>query len=192
MPINNFFTWKIKCVLFGNRPSNSQNIRINDVGIDTVLETTLLGVITDDKWSWKSPISHVKTKMAISIAILYKAPNFLSQKSLYTLYFSLIAPYMTYCVAIWETTFKTKINSVILLQKRATRILSKKPDRLYTCGQIEYLYEVIGMHPTIYIFFFLLFHIPFYWLCYTQSSLTGKYIFSNAYRCSKFITCWSN
>lgn len=36
-------------------------------------ENKFLGVIIDDKLSWKSHINHVKTKMSKTIAILYKA-----------------------------------------------------------------------------------------------------------------------
>ena len=46
----------------------------------------------------------------------------INDKSLFTLYNTLILPYITYCNIIWANCSKMKINSIVLLQKRAIRI----------------------------------------------------------------------
>merc|ERR1712035_19378 len=133
---------KTKCIIFGNKPVNlSRNLTISNTEIEIVSENKFLGVIGDDKLSWKSHINHVKSKMAKSIAILYKAKDVLSQNALITLYYSLIAPYMTYCIEVWGNTYKTNTNPIFLLQKKAIRIISKKPFReptnpLFICLKI--------------------------------------------------------
>ena len=53
------------------------------------------------------------------IGILYKLKYFLPQKTLYMLYNSLILPYLTYCNLAWGNSNKTKIKSILLLQKKA-------------------------------------------------------------------------
>lgn len=49
----------------------------------------------------------------------------LNHNSLYLIYCSLILPYLTYCVEIWGSTFKTTIDKIVLQQKRAIRIINK-------------------------------------------------------------------
>lgn len=93
---------KTKCMIFRNRVIDyNQNIKINDVEIETVCENKFLGIIIDNKLNWKSHINHVVAKISRSISILHKAQDMLNQKSLYMLYYSLIVPYMTYCVEVW-------------------------------------------------------------------------------------------
>ena len=39
------------------------------------------------------------------------------------LYSSLVLPYLNYCNAIWANTYKTKLQPIVLLQKRLVRII---------------------------------------------------------------------
>lgn len=98
---------------------------INDVEIERVSEIKFLGVIIDNKLCWKPHITYIKAKMSKSIAILYKVKDLLNQKSLYTLYCSVVVPYITYCVEVWGNTYKTNTNPIVMLQKRAIRIVKK-------------------------------------------------------------------
>lgn len=115
---------KTKFIIFGNRKSiNKVKIRINNEEIDRVYENKFLGVIIDHKLSWKPHINHVKRKMSQSIAILHKTKHILNENSLYILYCALIVPYMIYCVEVWGHAYKTNINPIYMLQKRAIRII---------------------------------------------------------------------
>lgn len=49
----------------------------------------------------------------------------MNEKCLYTLYCLLLISYMSYCAEIWGIVYKTHIDSVIKLQKRALRIIHK-------------------------------------------------------------------
>ena len=46
-------------------------------------------------------------------------------KSLLTLYYALVYPYLTYCNLIWASTYVTNLQRIYLLQKRAVRAISK-------------------------------------------------------------------
>ena len=46
-------------------------------------------------------------------------------RALKTLYYSLIYPYYNYCNLIWGSAANTHLNSLILLQKKSIRIISK-------------------------------------------------------------------
>jgi hypothetical protein len=116
---------KTKFIIFGNKKINEQaKLKINDVEIERVNENTFLGTIIDNKLNWKPQINNIKSKISKTIAILYKIKNILNQNSLYILYCSLILPYITYCVEVWGNAYKTNINQIFLLQKKAIRIIN--------------------------------------------------------------------
>jgi len=81
--------------------------------------------LSDNKLSWKSHITYIKSKIAKTLAILSKIKFILDSKALKILYQCLIVPYMTYCVEIWGNTYKTTIKPILLLQKRAIRLINK-------------------------------------------------------------------
>ena len=99
---------------------------LNDCAIDRVKETVFLGVILDEHISWKPHISHVARKISKSIGIIYKASFLLSKSSLCKLYYSLVYPYLQYCIIIWDSTYPSNLKCIILLQKRIIRILNKE------------------------------------------------------------------
>ena len=52
-----------------------------------------------------------------------KASFYVSESSLKMLYFSLIYPYMQYCILVRGSTYPLNLNCIVLLQKRAVRII---------------------------------------------------------------------
>ena len=116
---------KTKFIIFGNRPIKSGvKIKIDDVEIERVFETKFLGVIIDNKLNWKSHINYIRTKISKTIAIMYRIKPFLDQNSLHMLYSSLVLPYISYCVEVWGNNYKTVIQPIFILQKKAIRIAS--------------------------------------------------------------------
>ena len=100
-------------------------VSINCCNISRVENTKFLGVIIDEKLNWKEHIMRVKNKLNKSISIMYKARQLIDEKSLYILYCSLFLPYMTYCIEVWASTYKTCIKPIFILQKKAVRIICK-------------------------------------------------------------------
>lgn len=61
-------------MLFGTRGSLEQvHVKIDYVEIERVHENKFLGVIIDDKISWRAHIKHIQNKISRSIAIINKA-----------------------------------------------------------------------------------------------------------------------
>uniref|UniRef100_A0A1A8GC74 Helentron 4 helitron-like transposon replicase/helicase/endonuclease n=1 Tax=Nothobranchius korthausae TaxID=1143690 RepID=A0A1A8GC74_9TELE len=113
-------------MIFSNTYSNDGILlNIDEINIKRVKEVKYLGVIIDEKMSWKQHINSVKTKISKTIALLHRAKGLLDNKSLYLLYNSLIIPYLNYCIEIWGTTYKTYTNSIYILQKKAIRIITR-------------------------------------------------------------------
>ena len=79
----------------------------------------------DNKLNWKEHICMIKSKLAKSNPIIYRASKYLDTLSLKTLYCSLFMPYLSYCSEICSKTYITHINSLYLLQKKVVRTMSK-------------------------------------------------------------------
>ena len=84
-----------------------------------------LGVIIDQHLAWKSHISFVSKKILKTVRIIAKARFYPSSKSLLTLYYSLVYPYLTYSNVAWSSTYYSNLNCIYLLQKRMVRLISK-------------------------------------------------------------------
>jgi hypothetical protein len=124
---------KTQFMVFSNRRLLSEpEICINNIDLDRVKVTKFLGVKIDESLNWKEHIATVKSKIARNIAILYKASKLLNSNTLFTLYCTLILPYFSYCIENWGNTYKTNIQPLFILQKRAIRIICKKEYRAHT------------------------------------------------------------
>ena len=82
-----------------------------------------MGVLLDDKISWKPQISHVRNKIAKSVGVLRRSRHLLNYKSLLMLYYALVYPYLNFGLEVWGNTYKTNLRPLIILQKRAIRIV---------------------------------------------------------------------
>lgn len=124
---------KTKVMMFGN-PTTHTDLAIFIEGrqIENVCENKFLGVIIDSKLTWKSHISHIKTKISKSLSVINKVKQCLDMNALRTLYCTLVLPYFTYCVEIWGNTYQCTIDPLVLLQKRALRIIHKAGFREHT------------------------------------------------------------
>lgn len=117
---------KTKYIVFGDRKNLDQTqIRINNIEIQRVNINNFLGVIMDDKISWKPHINHIKSKISKSIAILNKTKYILNKYSLHLLYRTFVEPYITYCIEVWGHAYKTITKPIFILQKRAIRIINR-------------------------------------------------------------------
>ena len=95
-------------------------------------ETVFLGVVLDEHLTWLPHINNVTRKISKSIGIIYKASFCLPRQSLKTLYYSLVYPYIQYCVSVLGSTYPTNLNRLIVLQKKVVRIIARKPHDAHT------------------------------------------------------------
>ena len=96
---------------------------MNNSIITRVRATTFLGVIIDEKLTWKDHISLVRSKLAKTVGILYRVRHLLNRSALFILYCSLFLPYLTYCADILGNTYKSNTQCIFLLQKKIVRIV---------------------------------------------------------------------
>ena len=82
-----------------------------------------LGVMINENLTWKTHIELVENKISKSAGILFKASRYLNSKSLRSIYFALVHPYINYANISWTSTNKTYLKRILGKQKQATRLM---------------------------------------------------------------------
>ena len=101
-------------------------VTVSNRDIIQVKETVFLGVILDEHLTWIPHITNVVSKVSKAVGVMYKASFCLSKRSLVTLYYSLLYPYLQYCVSVWGSTYPSNLNRISMLQKNSVRIIAKE------------------------------------------------------------------
>ena len=74
----------------------NQNILIDGNKIEEeVKKTKFLGVIIENRLSWKDHVAHVVNKVSRGLVMIVKPKNHLNKKYSITLYHSFMYPYLT-------------------------------------------------------------------------------------------------
>ena len=82
-----------------------------------------LGVLIDSNLSWKYHIGHITSKISKTIGIIARLRCYVPTSVLLTIYRSLIFPYLSYGIVVWGHAAQTYINQILVLQKRALRLI---------------------------------------------------------------------
>ena len=123
---------KTKFMIFSKLKRDEIILSIDGVNIERVHDFRFLGVILDEKFSWKNHVAHIKAKVAKSIFILNKVKYELDTNVLRMLYCTLVLPYFIYCLEVWGNSYKSNMTPLIMLQKKAVRIIHKEDFRAHT------------------------------------------------------------
>ena len=78
---------------------------------------------------------------------MYKARQLITEQGLYIMYCALFLPYLTYCIEVWGGTYTTTIKPLVIMQKKAIRIICNQNYRdhtneLFTEKKILKLYDL--------------------------------------------------
>ena len=136
------------------------------------LSTKFLGVYVDQHLTWQDDIKCISSKTAKNIGIIARTAYLLPPSVRIKLYYSLVYPYLAYCNLIWASTYTTRLNRLIILQKRVIRIvagttygshtaplfyklniLKFEQIKLYQSGEFMYRYDH-NLLPSVYKGFF--------------------------------------
>ena len=92
---------------------------INDVKTKRENSWKFLEVMIDENLTWKTHVQLVKNKISKIVGILFKASCSLNSKSLRSIYFALVHPYMNYASIAWASTNKTYLKRILGKQKKS-------------------------------------------------------------------------
>ena len=79
------------------------------MNIKRVYVTKIIGVHIDSHLNWCEHINHIKSKMSKNVSIMRRVKHLLIHSALYSLYSTLVMPYLNYCCDIWGNTYKSRI-----------------------------------------------------------------------------------
>ena len=99
-------------------------LTIDGKELEKVPSTKFLGVYIDSGLTWKTHCYQISLKVSKLLGILNRAKYILSQNLLKLLYSTLVLPYFSYCNIVWGGAGKSVLSRLIILQKRALRIIT--------------------------------------------------------------------
>ena len=108
------------------------DILIDGTPLTKVSSSRFLGLTFDDKLNWKSHTLNICKTISRNIGIMNKLKYFFPSSTLCTLYFSLVLPYLNYCIMAWGNSSQFHIDKITTLQKRALRIMHNTHIRAHT------------------------------------------------------------
>jgi hypothetical protein len=122
---------KTNFLFFGNKVKLKKlkncEIFLNSIKIDRTDSAKFLGVIIDESLSWKQHINYTRGKIAKTVGIIRRLRYRLPEKTLNTLYNTLVLPYLSYCNIIWANNKPTRLQPLLILQKKCMRIITNSP-----------------------------------------------------------------
>ena len=102
-------------------------ITIGKYTIHEVEKTKYLGVILDNKLSWKEHIEYLITKLSQAAGVIYKLRDCLPLQAKMLIYDSLAASYLRYSIAAWGNTTQTVLGRLQSAQNKIIRYLTYSP-----------------------------------------------------------------
>ena len=99
-------------------------IKINNICLTEADSVKYLGVFIDKNLTWKPHIAAISTKIARGSWALTRLKRYVNQKTLLTVYYSMIFPYLQYCITTWGSCCRSNLTPLVSLQKRIIRIIS--------------------------------------------------------------------
>ena len=112
-------------IYFGKRDLQLQPVKINNINLDRVHTSKLLGIIISDDLKWASHIKYIVAKASKRLYYLRELKRAGIQTSeLNRVYTSMIRPVLEYCVEVWTTCLtKEQCFQVESIQRRACKIM---------------------------------------------------------------------
>ncbi len=121
LTVNNI---KTKCMYFSLRHNvNPPVITVNNSVLQYVDTFKLLGCYISHDLKWNAHIDHVLTQIAKGVAMLASVKQYFSVNIKSLMYFAFVNSYLLYCVSVWGNAAAYLLNKVVVLQKKALRLI---------------------------------------------------------------------
>ena len=128
---------------FSLLPKNDINIKIASSTLEQKRVTKYLGVLIDDKLSWKDHIQSINIKLRKGIGILSNIKDYVTQPTLKSLYYSFIHHYLNYNLINWSTAQSSNMDCLRLSCKKAVRTILSKNKREHALP----LFKILNILP---------------------------------------------
>ena len=109
--------------------------------VKRVSQTKFLGVIIDDKLSWKPHIESLNKKLRSICGRIYRIRKCLPESLYKQLYHSLFESHLGFAISVWGGVSKNQINPLFITQKKCIRALfgdyESYQDKFKTCARVR-------------------------------------------------------
>ena len=109
-----------------NKPIKPVTILLNKKAIQQADYVKYLGILIDSKLTFKDHITSVSKKVSRITGLMYRIRSFVNDETLRMIYYSLMYPHLLYGIPIWGNADDTLINSLLLFQNKAVRLITNK------------------------------------------------------------------
>ena len=135
----------------------NMNISISNKQIKHANQVKYLGLFIDRHLSWKSCVHELAKKISREVGPLSKIKRYVNLNILRQLYHCLVYPILTYSLTVLVNTYITTLKPIIILQKRAVRIITfSKPDAhsepLFKQLSILNLKDLVSYHILLFVY----------------------------------------
>jgi len=114
---------KTHFVIFGYNDNKYNVLMFDNHIVQRVSNVRYLGIIIDEKLSWKLHIDSVCKKLSKGIGMMKKCYSIFPKHCLLTIYYSFILPHLQYGVEFWGSTCTTYLQPLRVLQKQCIRLI---------------------------------------------------------------------
>ena len=98
-------------------------IKLSGVNVECVKSMRYLGVIFDNNLNFKLHTEMIASKLSKNIGILSKVGHLFPRRVLLSIYYSIVHPYLNYCIAAYYNAPNYVTEKLFILQKRAIRLI---------------------------------------------------------------------
>ena len=141
---------KTNLLLFDYRKNNKNefSVVINDTNLKPVKSAKFLGVMLDDKLTWKEHIEKLKVKLKRSFGMICRGKNLLNSNGLKMLYYAQFYSHLSYCIVLWgsmiTSEYKRKLKT---MENNCVKLLdlSNHLDDIYRKHNILKLDELVNL-----------------------------------------------
>ena len=121
-------------------PQPSFELFIESFKVKRVESCKFLGVYLDEKMTWKTHIEQITSKMAKTVGIISRIKHILPKYILHTSYYTMIFPYSHYCNIVWASTYTSRLQKIVVFQKKIIRIISVRKYQDHTSNYFNELH----------------------------------------------------
>ncbi len=99
-------------------------LKLNGITIHESPKIKYLGIIMDDRLTWKHHVFELSKKLNKSTGVIYKMRRLCPQRVLLSIYYSLMHSHLNYGLCVWGNAIEEYLNKIRLTQKKIIRILN--------------------------------------------------------------------
>ena len=107
-----------------------------------------LGVLIDEKLTWKYHIGNINLKIRRGIGMLNKIKDYIPSSTTKNLYYSFVYPYLDYNLINWSSAPISYLKCLNTSNKKAIRTISFKKSKEHT-NPLFKKYEILPLHSLI-------------------------------------------